>query len=348
MNRLLVRTNLAIGLRSVEQLHVMVTIVLSDRHDHRHVPTCAMDLRQLQSLLAVVEHGGFTAAARATHTVQSNISAHVARLEKELDAVLIDRASGAPTTAGEAVVARARRIENELTALEADVSSLRGSPRGTARVGVIGTTGRWLTPLLVDRARDETPDLRLLIADGSTTSLTLRLLEGELDLALVSLPSPDPDLIHRPLFEESNELIAPDDHDLVGLQRQPTLADVAQHELLLAAPGTAFRLQIDEIFAAVGLELRPKVEVDGLRLLASLAFQGFGPTILPATATPSWVTGPWRRLSMPGLGRRTVGLARRRRGLPSAAAMAAADLIGDVIARHAEPKAGIHPITAPR
>lgn len=307
-----------------------------------------MDLRQLQSLLAVVDHGGFTAAARATHTVQSNISAHVARLEKELDAVLIDRGSGAPTAEGEAVVARARRIENELTALEADVSSMRGSPRGVVRIGVIGTTGRWLTPLLVDRAAITAPDLRLLIADGSTTSLVLRLLEGELDLALVSLSSPDPDLVLRPLFEESNELIAPDDHPLVALQRQPTLADVAEHELLLAAPGTAFRLQIDEVFAAVGLEVRPKVEIDGLRLLASLAFQGFGATILPATAAPLWITGPWRRLPMPGLGRRSVGLATRKRGLPSAAAEAAASLISEVIESHASPTAGIYPIAAPR
>lgn len=307
-----------------------------------------MDLRQLQSLLAVVDHGGFTAAARATHTVQSNVSAHVARLERELDAVLIDRSSGLLTSEGEAVVARARRIENELTALEADVSSLRGSPRGTVRVGVIGTTGRWLTPLLVDSAAEKTPDLRLLIADGSTTSLVLRLLEGELDLALVSLPSPDPDIVHRPLFEESNELIAPDDHPLVQLNRQPTLEDVAQHPLLLAAPGTAFRSQIDDIFSAVGLTLTAKAEVDGLRLLASLAFQGFGATILPATAAPSWVTGPWRRLPMPGLGRRTVGMATRRRGMPSAAAEAAAELIGDVIANNAQPTAGIHPITAPR
>lgn len=311
------------------------------------VATCTMDLRQLQSLLAVVDHGGFTAAARATHTVQSNISAHVARLEKELDAVLIDRASGAPTAEGEAVVARARRIENELAALEADVSSFRGSPRGVVRIGVIGTTGRWLTPLLVDRARAETPDLRLLIADGSTTSLVLRLLEGELDLALVSLPSPDPELSHRPLFDETNELIAPDDHPLCSLGRQPTLADVAEHELLLSAPGTAFRLQVDEIFATVGLELRPKVEVDGLRLLASLAFQGFGATILPATAAPYWVNGPWRRLSMPGLGRRTVSLATRRRGLPSAAAEAATKLISEVIVSHADPTAGIHPIAVP-
>lgn len=348
MNRLLVRTNVVTGTESVEQLATMTCIAGSDRRQDRGVATCAMDLRQLQSLLAVVDHGGFTAAARATHTVQSNISAHVGRLEKELDAVLIDRAAGTPTQEGEAVVARARRIEQELTALEADVASMRGSPRGTVRVGVIGTTARWLTPLLVDQARADTPDLRLLIADGSTTSLTLRLLEGELDLALVSLPNSDADIDHRPLFEESNELIAPDDHPLVELQQQPTLADVAEHELLLAAPGTAFRLQIDEIFAAVGLHLRPKVEVDGLRLLASLAFQGFGATILPATASPSWVTGPWRRLPMPGLGRRTVGLATRRRGLPSAAAQAAALLISEVIESHAEPTAGIHPIAAPR
>jgi len=51
---------------------------------------------------------------------------------------------------------------------------------------------------------------------------------------------------------------------------------------------------------------------------------------------------------MPGLGRRTVGLATRRRGMPSAAAEAAAELIGAVIASNAKPTAGIHPITAPR
>ena len=56
-----------------------------------------MDLRQLNALLAVAEHGGFSAAARALHTVQSNVSTHVARLEKELGATLIDRATGRPT-----------------------------------------------------------------------------------------------------------------------------------------------------------------------------------------------------------------------------------------------------------
>ena len=95
-----------------------------------------MDLRQLQAFLAVVEHGGFTAAARATHTVQSNISTHVARLERELEATLIDRSTGRPTEEGEAVLTRVRRIQTELASLQADVSSLRGSPRGTVRLSI--------------------------------------------------------------------------------------------------------------------------------------------------------------------------------------------------------------------
>src|SRR5690242_292627 len=102
-----------------------------------------MDLRQLNALLAVAEHGSFSAAARALHTVQSNVSTHVARLERELGATLIDRATGGLTEEGEVVAARARRIQSELDALTADVASLHDEVAGAVRAGVIGTTARW-------------------------------------------------------------------------------------------------------------------------------------------------------------------------------------------------------------
>ena len=41
-----------------------------------------MDFRQLNALLAVADTGSFSAAARSLHTVQSNVSTHVARLER--------------------------------------------------------------------------------------------------------------------------------------------------------------------------------------------------------------------------------------------------------------------------
>ena len=43
-----------------------------------------MEVRHLASLIAIADHGSFSAAARALGTVQSNVSAHIARLEKEI------------------------------------------------------------------------------------------------------------------------------------------------------------------------------------------------------------------------------------------------------------------------
>src|ERR1019366_5892420 len=98
-----------------------------------------MDLRQRNALIAIDDHGSFSAAADALATVQSNISTHVKKLERELGTTLIDRASGDLTEAGELVVARARRATAELDALLSDVMALHHDVAGTVRIGIIGT-----------------------------------------------------------------------------------------------------------------------------------------------------------------------------------------------------------------
>src|SRR5260370_22941222 len=96
----------------------------------------AMDLRQLNALVAVADHGTFSAAADALHTVQSNVSTHVARLERELGVTLIDRGAGGLTEEGELVVQRGRRVMAELDALVVDVSALRHGGQRTPRLGL--------------------------------------------------------------------------------------------------------------------------------------------------------------------------------------------------------------------
>jgi DNA-binding transcriptional LysR family regulator len=130
-----------------------------------------MDLRQLSALLAVADHGTFSAAARALHTVQSNVSTHVARLERELGVTLVDRANSTITEEGRVVVDRARRIRAELEALSSDVASMHDEITGSARVGVIGTTARWLVPILFDRLSKEHPNVRLVVVDATTSML---------------------------------------------------------------------------------------------------------------------------------------------------------------------------------
>src|SRR5688500_17982229 len=184
-----------------------------------------MDLRQLSALVAVADEGSFSAAAAALHTVQSNVSTHIARLERELNAVLVDRSAGRLTEEGEAVANRARRIKAELDALVADVAALHDVVSGTVHVGVIGTTARWLVPRLLEAMRELHPQVQLFIVEATTNSLEPQLASGLLDLAVVNLPLPAPDLTTQPIFDEDLVLVVPSDHPL-GSRDKVTLKDL--------------------------------------------------------------------------------------------------------------------------
>ena len=244
-----------------------------------------MDLRQLAALVAVSDTGTFSAAAERLHTVQSNVSTHVAHLERSLGVALVDRSAGRLTEEGEVVVARARRIQAELDALAADVASLRDDVAGNVHLGVIGTTGRWLMPPLLTAMGERHPSVRVSVLEGNTTSLFPQLLSGTLDLAMVNLPVTDQDVFVERLFEEDLIVVAPNDHPLALLD-EVTLADLASHELLLTPPGTSIRVDLDRAAADAGVRLRAKAELDGLRLIASLTFEGYGAAVLPSSAVP--------------------------------------------------------------
>ena len=290
-----------------------------------------MDLRQLSALTAVADHRSFSAAARALHTVQSNVSAHIANLERELGTPLVDRGTGQLTEAGELVVVRARRVQAELDALAADVASSLGEISGVVRFGVIGTTGRWLVPKLFSALAETHPKVRLVVVDATTTSLLPQLAAGSLDLAVVNLPAVDPDVDAEVLFEEEHVLLLTDDHPL-SQRSSVHLADLGDVPLLLEPAGTGFRDDLDADAARAGVALSAQAEVDGMRLLASLAYQGYGAAILPASAVVEWTDGTWTAVTLEGATPRAVGLATPRRGRLSAPTRATIDVLRRVVA----------------
>lgn len=302
-----------------------------------------MDLKQFNALLAVADTGSFSAAARALHTVQSNISTHVAHLERELSATLVDRSTGLLTEEGQLVAARARRISSELNALTSDISSLNDEVAGVTRIGVIGTAARWLVPFLIDTMAKRHPKVRMVVVDATTSSLLLQLHSGLLDQAIIGIPMDDPDVIVESLFDEDRLLVAPGGHHLYG-RKSLKLKDLDGEPLLLEPTGTAFRDHLDAQCAAEGVRLIARAEIDGMRLLASLAFQGFGAAILPASAAPGWIGGDWMRIPVEGLEGRSVGMATRKRGLLSTPAKAVREVVHDVITNEGPSQPGIHPL----
>jgi LysR family hydrogen peroxide-inducible transcriptional activator len=224
---------------------------------------------------------------------------------------------------------------------------VRSKISGTARIGLIGTTARWLAPPLIDAMSAQHPLVRVEVHDATTASLLLKLDSGAIDLAVLTTPTNDPEVVTTALFTEDRILATPAGHSLFGNDRV-TLADLDGIELIVEPPGRPFREQLDALFAERDYTLSVKAEVDGTRLMASLAFEGFGAAILPASAVSARSDLGWHTAPVDGLPGRAVGLATRRQALLSAPARALADVLRDVVSTRGERQPGIHPASPHR
>jgi DNA-binding transcriptional LysR family regulator len=302
-----------------------------------------MELRQLNALVGIADHGSFSAAADAMHTVQSNVSAHVKKLERELGCELVERATGQLTEAGEIVVARSRRMQAELDAMLSDVVALTREVSGTVRIGIIGTTARWLIPQLLRATPVQYPHLRLVFVESPNTRLDTQLATGQVDVAVLDLPTEGVELKVTPLFEEDLVLVVRRDNPL-AVRRELSLAELEGVPLLLPLAGTALRSDIDAAISSAGATLLVRAEVDGTRLIASLTFEGWGPSILPATAVPSYLLSDFALVKLTEIPRRLVGVVQRATGMPSAPARAVLDLLTEIVSDPARIPQGLTPV----
>jgi DNA-binding transcriptional LysR family regulator len=301
-----------------------------------------VEIRQLEALVSIAEHGTFSSAADALGTVQSNISNRVARLEGELGTELVERSTGKLTESGVIVVERARRILRELRAIASDVSELNADIRGQVTLGMIGSAGRWVVPLLLENLRKRYRNINVRISEGTNSALEPRLINGQLDLAVLAWPVMAEELTEVDLFTEDLVVIAHRQHPLAAMKGPLPFSVLAQYDLLLPMVGTPIRREIDEAARSVGVELHPLIEIDGLRTIASMTFDGHGPSILPATMLSPHLRTNFVALPIENIEKRRVVLASRRFGFPAAPVRAIHALLEEVVADATNPPEGVY------
>jgi DNA-binding transcriptional LysR family regulator len=245
-----------------------------------------MELRHLETLLAIAEEGSFTAAADALNTVQSNVSDQIRQLEQELGVSLLvrGRRGAEPTEFGTVVLERARRVQRELEAMHADLSMLQGLEAGHARLGVVGTASRWLMPALVADLRVRAPGVKLRINEGASERLWAEVIEGELAQAVVTEPVDDRRLIVEHLLDETLVALV---HSDAPLPAEPVpLSALSKLAFVLPPARNPLRIELESVAASQDLTLNVAVEVEGIRLIADLVAAGDYASILPETALP--------------------------------------------------------------
>jgi DNA-binding transcriptional LysR family regulator len=285
-----------------------------------------LDLHRLRALLAVREHGGIPAAARALSLVPAEVDDLVGGLERQLNLPLLD---GEPrglrlTAAGQQLAGHTQRVLAELEAAEAEAAAAIGRIAGLVRVGVTPAAARALLPDALTRVWETAPDVEIRVEQLDTDESLAGIVAGTLDVAVVGeyglVPRQlDPSLERRDLLVEPVLVAVPARHPATG----PTvrLAELGRDRWIGAAVDSPGLELLHRGCGVVGIEPTVIAHCADESLALTLVAAGMGLALVPASAADQH-GGPDRRLEGvrlltpvdPSL-RRTVTAVARRSGV---------------------------------
>lgn len=161
-------------------------------------------VKQLRYFVALTEELHFGHAAEKCFVSQSAFSTAIRELETTLECQLVDRTNRQVTITpeGRKVAEQARANLQALEELVVSVSGPREPLTGELRLGVIPTIAPFLLPKVLPKLRRSYPQLQLFLIEEQTAVLHRKLMDGEIDVALLALPFDLPGTEVLPLFND--------------------------------------------------------------------------------------------------------------------------------------------------
>lgn len=246
-------------------------------------------LAQLRTFVTIAEQKHFGTAANKLGISQPSLSQALVALEQGLGVQLIERSTRKVivTPTGEQLLPYAKAALDAADTFVAHSRGAEGTLCGPLTVGVIPTLAPYLLPHLLPLVAEEFPEARPQIVEEQTDSLLAKLREGQLDVAILALPSNTPGIEEIELFTEPFIAVLPNSHPLAG-RRELTLGELGNMELLLLNDGHCLRDQIIDLckLASVHQSLASLsvTRAASLTTVVQLVIAGLGATLLPMSA----------------------------------------------------------------
>jgi DNA-binding transcriptional LysR family regulator len=293
-----------------------------------------MDLRKLELFVAVVDAGGFTAAADEVHVAQPSVSLAVKELEREVGAALLVRSRHGVelTPAGAALLGPARRALREVATAGAAVAEVVGLRAGRLDLASLPTLAADPVADMVGRFRRAYPQVRVgLLAPGEPGEVADAVRSGRAEVGVTEAGAHNSGLAEIELAAQELVVVSPpDDAAPSGPLRLDRLGAVP---LVVTPAGTSLRSLVDRALVDAGVEPDLVVETEQRDAMLPLVLAGAGSAFLPAAVAASAAAqGAVVRRTRPRVLRRLVVVHR-----PGALAPAAAALLAQIDgARRAE------------
>lgn len=242
----------------------------------------ALDPRQLQAFMAIVEMGTLGRAAATLHLTQPALSRIIKRLEGQLGVMLFERRPNGMelTSFGEGLLPHARRLARETQLAIEEINVRRGLGRGTLRIGAVASAAVMVLPNVLQQMSTRWPRLQIHVTEAVQDRLAEALVTGEVDVVLSGQIAEDEEIMqvadHR--FTDCSRVLAAADHPLRRGARL-TLAEVLEQPWTMPPPDAEPRRKFDALVDALGAH-RARVQIETR-----------SPTVIKAVVAQSRILG---------------------------------------------------------
>lgn len=240
-----------------------------------------MELYSLQVFLTVATEKSFSRAAERLLRTQPAVSLALQRLEQELGEKLIDR-SGKElilTDAGHTVLDYARRFQSLQQELENSLAELRDKSAGHLSIGANESTTLYLLRH-IERYRELYPKIKVQIRRSLSSKVPNELLDGNLELGVVSYDPGDERLKSKIIYHDALALVVSPQHRLAS-RKTVSISELGAENFIAHNVVSPYREVVLREFQAHKVPLRMDVEMPTIETIRKLVQSNFGVAFLP-------------------------------------------------------------------
>jgi LysR family transcriptional regulator, cys regulon transcriptional activator len=247
-----------------------------------------MNLQQLRCIREIVRQDfNLTNAAHALFTSQPAVSKTVMDFEADMGFDVFirhgKRIKGL-TNEGERILPAVEKILQDLKDLRDIADETKNPNKGHLTIATTHTQARYALPRLIQIFRQEYPEVRLSLLQGTPAQITQMVLSNQADVAIATEGIVRTEgLTAMPCYEWQHKILLPLKHPLTKLKKI-TLAELARYPLVTYDPAFAGRGKIDAAFAKEGVQTDIVLEAIDADVIRTYVEVGLGVGIMAAIA----------------------------------------------------------------
>ena len=244
-----------------------------------------LETKQLKIFKTIVEVGSFTRAGARLNLSQPAISQHIRALEEQVGVPVLLRVGkrARPTPAGEVLLQCAQQVLDKIEDVQRVLADQSEGRAGIVRIGSGDAACHHLLPGVLKEFMSRFPKVHLHMATGHSGLTIMRILNGDLDIGLVTLPVEAEKVRMSELGRDELVAIVPPQHPWAG-RRRVRATDFAGQPVILYERQSPMTDMVLNFLLEEGVFPRVSMEVDRLTLVKEMVRNGLGIAVVPRWA----------------------------------------------------------------